>query len=111
MEELLVSKVPRALDLKNKLFGFELSDVLIVFFNLSVMNLIFGGTPLRFPMVWGSTTLFACFLYFIKRGKPDNFLQHYVEYLLSPHYRSSGTPDTQYIQFQKGSSCLSSTRL
>ena len=43
---LLTSKVPRALETKTKLFGFELADVLIIFIYLAVTNLIFGGTIL-----------------------------------------------------------------
>ncbi len=56
-EELLTSKVPRSLETKTKLFGFEIGDLLLIFINLSVLNLVFGSSKLRYPLVWGSTAL------------------------------------------------------
>lgn len=93
---LLTTKVPRALEAKTKLFGLELSDVLIIFANLSVTNLIFGATPFRVPVVWGSTLILGCVLFFVKRGKPDGYLAHYGEYLAAPDYRAAGAPDLKY---------------
>ena len=61
---LLVSKVPRALETKARLFGFELGDLLLIFFYLSFSNLIFGATRLKFPMVWCGTGVLAGTLYF-----------------------------------------------
>jgi hypothetical protein len=78
---LLTTKVPRALETKTKLFGLELSDVLIIFANLSITNLVFGTTPLRAPVVWGSTFVLGGVLFIVKRGKPDGYLAHYGEYL------------------------------
>ena len=43
-EELLSTAVPRALENKTKLFGFELPDLLLIFLNLSVTNLVFGAS-------------------------------------------------------------------
>lgn len=97
-EELLSTTVPRSLDMKTKLFGLELTDVLIIFGNLSMTNLIFGATSLRIPIVWGSTVLLSGLLFFVKRGKPDGYLQHYGEYLTTPNYRAAGSPD---LKFQK----------
>lgn len=93
---LLVSKVPRALDIKTKLFGFELGDLLLIFLYLALSNLIFGTTKLKFPVVWLGTLLLAGALYFLKRGKPDHYLQHYGEYLRSPGIYSAGLSDLQY---------------
>ena len=97
MEErdLLVSRVPRALELKNKLFGYELSDVLIVFFHLSMMNLCFGGTRFRGPLVWGTTILLGLILHFAKKGKPDGYVQHMGELLTTDSNRFAGRPDTK----------------
>lgn len=91
--ELLTTKVPRALEMKSKLFGYELPDLLVIFFNLAITNLIFGSTSFRYPLVWGTTLSLALFLYFAKRGKPENYLQHLGEYLASPTYRAAGSPD------------------
>ena len=93
---LLVSKVPRALESKARLFGFELGDLLVVFLYLALSNLIFGSTPLKGPLVWGGTLVLASALYFLKRGKPDQYLQHYGEFARGPGIYSAAQPDTQY---------------
>jgi hypothetical protein len=95
-DHLLTTKVPRALEAKTKLFGLELTDVLIIFANLSVTNLVFGATAFRVPIVWGSTLILGALLFFIKRGKPDGFLAHYGEYLAAPEYRAAGAPDLKF---------------
>ena len=73
---LLTTRVPRALDMKSKLFGYEMPDLLLIFMNLSLTSLLFGGTSVRYPLVWGTTLSLALFLHFVKRGKPDGYLQH-----------------------------------
>ena len=93
---LLVSKVPRALDSKTRLFGFELCDLLLVFFYLASTNLVFGGTPLKFPVVWLGTLALAGVLYFVKRNKPDHFLEHWGEFRRTPGILSAGVSDTDY---------------
>lgn len=93
---LFTSPVPRALEIKARLFGFELGDLLFIFLYLSLSNLAFGSTRLKFPMVWVGTLLIAALLYFLKRGKPDNYVQHYGEFLRTPTVLSSGSADTEY---------------
>ncbi len=93
---LLRSKVPRALEKKARLFGFELADLLLVFLYLALSNLIFGHTKLKFLLVWGGTALLASILYFVKRGKPDGYLQHYGEFMVSPSVLSPSLPDLEY---------------
>jgi hypothetical protein len=102
MEEqgLLTTRVPRALEMKSKLFGFELPDLLLIFFTLAVTNLIFGGTSFRYPLVWGTTLGLASFLFLAQRGRPDNYLQHLGEYLARPAYRAAGAADRQYRRFK-----------
>jgi hypothetical protein len=95
-DHLLTSRVPRALEAKTKLFGLELTDVLIIFANLSITNLVFGATAFRVPIVWGSTLILGALLFFIKRGKPDGYLAHYGEYLATPEYRAAGAPDLKF---------------
>lgn len=101
-DELLDSRVPRALEMKTKLFGFELPDLLLIFLNLSVTNLVFGASTLRPFLVWGTTLGLALFLFFAKRGKPDGYLQHLGEFLTKPSYRAAGQPDLKYRRFKKG---------
>lgn len=101
-EGLLTASVPRALEMKSKLFGFELPDLLFIFVNLSVTNLIFGASAFRYPLVWGSTLGLAIFLFFAKRGKPDNYLQHLGEYWLKSSYYAAGRPDSKFKLYWKG---------
>ena len=108
---LSTTKVPRALEMKSKLFGFELPDLLFIFFNLALMNLIFGSTHYRYPLVWGTTGALAAFLFFSKRGKPDNYLQHLGEYISRPSYFQAGGADLRFRRFgkQKSNAHLQST--
>ena len=98
---LLTTKVARALEMKTKLFGFELPDLLLIFMNLAVTNLVFGTTSYRYPLVWGTTLILASFLYFSKRGKPDNYLQHLGEIIAQPSYKAAGRADRRYRKFRK----------
>jgi len=102
MEEhgLLTTRVPRALEIKSKLFGFELPDLLLIFFNLALTNLIFGGTSLRYPLVWGTSVALALFLFFAKRGRPDNYIQHLGEFLIRPAYFAAGSVDRVHRKFK-----------
>ena len=45
---LLTSKVPRSLESKTRLFGFELGDLLLIFFYLASSNLVFGAPDSNF---------------------------------------------------------------
>lgn len=99
-EGLITTRVPRALEMKSKLFGYELPDLLLIFFNLGITNLIFGGTSLRYPLVWGTTLSLALFLYFAKRGRPDGYIQHLGEFLIRPAYFAAGRADRLYRKFK-----------
>ena len=101
-ESLLTSTVPRTLDTKSKLLGFELSDVLLLLLNLSVQNLIFGATHLKIPMVFGTNIALGALLFIFKKGKPDQFIQHFFEYLVTPTVKSANCPDQAYLPFKKG---------
>ncbi len=101
-DELLSSSVPRALEAKSKLFGFEIPDLLLIFLNLTATNLVFGATSFRYPLVWGTTLFLALFLYFAKRGRPDNYLQHLGEYIARPSYLAAGGRDRFYRRHIKG---------
>ncbi len=100
-EGLSTSKVPRALEMKSKLFGFELPDLLFIFFTLAITNLIFGSTHYRYPLVWGTTGALSAFLFFSKRGKPDNYLQHLGEFWSRPSYFEAGGGDTKHRKFNR----------
>jgi len=93
---LLVTKVPRALDNRLKLFGFELADLLLIFLYLSVSNLFFGPTRLKFPVVWLGTLALSCVLYFVKKGKPEGYLQHLLQFKMKPSIYVAGAADIEY---------------
>ncbi len=93
---LLNSKVPRSLERKVRIFGFELVDLLLIFLYLALSNLFFGQTKLRPLIVWGGTVSIGLVLYFVKRGKPDAYLQHYGEFLNGPSVFTAQSPDTDY---------------
>ncbi len=99
-EGLLTTKVPRALEMKSKLFGYELPDLLLIFFNLGMTNLIFGSTSFRYPLVWGTTISLALLLFFVKRGRPDSYIQHFGEFIIRPAYYCSGGVDRFYRKFK-----------
>jgi hypothetical protein len=63
--------------------------------------LAFGQTKLKPLLVWGGTAGLGAGLYFLKRGKPDGYLQHYGEFLYSPSVFSSSQPDTVYRPYFK----------
>lgn len=104
---LLVTKVPRNLENRLKLFGFELADLLVIFLYLSVSNLFFGPTKLKFPVVWMGTLALGLTLYFLKRGKPEGYLQHLIQFKLRPTAFVSGAVDTLYQPLLKrnGEAC------
>jgi hypothetical protein len=103
-QSLLVSSVPRSLETKNKILGLELSDVLILLLNVSIENLIFGTTSLKIPMVFGTSLLFVGLLFFVKRGKPDLYLQHLLENWLLPQVQTANAEDSSYQPFDSGGS-------
>jgi len=100
-EGLITTRVPRALEMKSKLFGYELPDLLLIFINLAITNLVFGATSFRYPLVWGTTLILALFLYFGKRGRPDNYIQHLGEFLIRPAYFAAGGADRLYRKFKR----------
>jgi len=92
-EEILISSVPRALDMKSKLFGFELSDLLLIFMTLALTNLLFGASEHRYTLVWGTSLSLAAFLFFVKRGRPDRYLEHAFQFLVSESEYFANMPD------------------
>jgi hypothetical protein len=100
LDILLTTTVPRTLETKSKIMGLELSDVLILLLNISIQNLIFGGSSFKLVMVLGSSFLIGLVLFFFKRGKPDSYLQHFIEHLLSPTVLEANQPDTRYRKFR-----------
>ncbi|MCB0370607.1 MAG: hypothetical protein KDD45_14570 [Bdellovibrionales bacterium] len=76
--------VSKCLDKKTLIWGFEMADILIVFLALAVLNLLFGETNNKLLLVWAPPFLLALVLRYGKKGKPDNYLVHWVRYQFSP---------------------------
>ncbi len=72
--------VSRCLEKKILFMGYELPDVLAIFMILAALNLAFGRTEYKFSLVWLPTVAIAVALRLAKRGKPDNFLIHWVRF-------------------------------
>lgn len=84
--ELVTSKTFRCLDRKAKILGFELFDVLMIGIVLSGMNLFVGQVPFRFLVTWTPALVLAGVLWITKRGKPENYLLHFIRFHMSPNY-------------------------
>jgi len=87
--ELLTSKTFRCLERKAKIMGFELFDVLLIGITISLANLFIGQIPYRLIVTWAPAILLAGVLWFGKRGKPDNFLLHWVRFKVGPNTYSA----------------------
>ncbi len=81
---LKTTAVAKCLDKKLLLFGFEVLDVLFIFFTLSVLNFIFGQTHFKLALVWAPSLILASVLYWGKKGKPDQYLVHWIRFQVKP---------------------------
>ena len=90
MEELRSSTVHRNLDSKIKIVGMEVYDLILVLIFAATMNLLFGRTSFAFVFVIVIPGILGLSLYFIKRNKPDGYLQDYFRYHLSPGWYAAG---------------------
>lgn len=77
-------EVSKCLDKKLIMFGFEVIDLLAIFLVLSVLNLVFGQTSLKIPLVWLPSLTLALVLKYGKRGKPDKYLVHWLRFQIKP---------------------------
>jgi len=75
--------------------GFEVPDLLAIFTVLSVLNFVFGGTHQKLLLVWLPSLILALTLRIGKRGKPDNYLVHFIRFQMSPKLLSA-FPEPSY---------------
>ena len=90
------SEVSRCLDKKLKILGYEVPDLLAIFFLLSVLNFFLGWTGERLLLVWCPTVTLALVLRLGKRGQPDRYLQHWLKFKMMAPYRSAFLEPTRY---------------
>ena len=93
-----VTPVSRCLDKKSQIFGFEIPDLLLIFLSLSILNILFGESTYKIFFVWLPPAALAFFLRVGKRGRPDNFLIHWVKFQVTPGtYYAFKEPDPNPI--------------
>ena len=81
---LKVTSVSQCLEKKLKFAGFEVPDLLLILFFLSVLNFLFSGFKWRLFIVWLPTVIMTIALRIGKHGKPDNYLVHKVKFIFQP---------------------------
>ena len=94
-----ISKVPRALENKTTIFGFEISELILVFLYLSITNFFFGRTGLKIPFVWGGTIALGVGILLTRRKRPDQFLQHLYIFYRNPEILSAGERDREFVPY------------
>lgn len=94
---LKATPVSRCLDKKLLVFGYEVPDLLAVFFLLAILNFVFGQTSYRISMVWGPAAALAVVIRLGKRGKPDNYLVHLAKFKIKPRYLSAFSDPSKQI--------------
>ena len=81
---LTVTPMPKCLEKKLTFLGLEMGDIFAVFLTLSVLNFTIGPfVPSRFLFVWCPSIALGMTLFFVKRGKAENFLLHFLRYQLT----------------------------
>ncbi len=81
---LKTTDVNKCLDKRLLVFGFEIFDVLIVLFVLSVLNLLFAASTYKLFLVWVPSVCLGLILRFGKQNKPDKYLLHLMKYQFQP---------------------------
>lgn len=88
--------VNQCLDKKLLIFGYEIPEILAIFFLLSVLNFVFP-TGFKLIFVWVPTLTVAIVLRIGKRGKPDNYLVHLVRHKIQPPLLSAFSDATDFV--------------
>ena len=87
---LQVSPVHRNLEGKIKIAGMEAYSLFCVLIFASIMDLIFGHTPLRPYLVFALPGALVAILFFVNRGRPPNYLLYLIRYHCTPGKYSAG---------------------
>lgn len=95
-----VKSVSMSLDKKLIILGFEVLDLLALCLVISVLNFIFGSTSLKIYLVWLPSILMATAIRIGKRGKPDNYILHWIRFQIRPG-TISAFPDSGWISFKE----------
>ncbi|MCB0415560.1 MAG: hypothetical protein KDD50_14580 [Bdellovibrionales bacterium] len=72
--------VSKCLDKKTLIWGFEMADLLVIFLMLAILNFLFGQTNHKLFLVWMPPAIVGLVLKYGKKGKPENFLLHWIRF-------------------------------
>lgn len=92
MQELDSTIVHRNLDAKIKIGGLEALDLLIVLVFSAFMGMFFDAGIMGFIFIFIIPLLLLVFLYFLKRNKPEGYLQDLIRFHLSRGFYSASAP-------------------
>lgn len=81
---LQTSKVYKCLEKKTLIMGFEIAEVFILSFLTAILHFVFSGAKLKLLWSFGPVIALGILLKITKRGKPDNYLLHWIRFHLSP---------------------------
>ncbi len=93
---LKVTEVSRCLDKKMTIMGFEIPDLLMLFLTISILNFLFGSSSIKWLLVWLPSVSLALLLRYSKRGKPDNYLVHWIRFQGKPHIIKAFADPTEW---------------
>jgi hypothetical protein len=81
---LRTASVATCLDKRLTVLGFEVPDLLAIFILLSVLHLFLGDLGNQLVLIWIPTVVFTNIIWIGKRGKPENYLIHWIRFHLKP---------------------------
>lgn len=78
------SKVYKCLDKKTLILGFEITDLFALMLVLAILSFITGNTAYKALFTWIPVAILGAVIRIAKRGKPDQFIIHWLKYQLTP---------------------------
>jgi len=78
------SRVYKHLESKFSLFGFDIIDIVVPIICATILNVLFGRTSYGPLLVFTVPLFIGGTLYFTKRGKPEEYLQHCYQFSQLP---------------------------
>lgn len=78
------SNVYKCLEKKTLILGFEIIDLFALMMILSVLNFVTGSSEWKFFLTWIPIILIGAVLRIAKKGKPDQFLVHWLRFQVLP---------------------------
>lgn len=78
------SKVYKCLDKKTLILGFEITDLFALMLVLAILSFVTGNTAYKAVFTWMPVMILGAVIRLAKRGKPDQFIIHWLKYQLTP---------------------------